>query len=258
MKKQNIIALSLFAIFYISFGFLLYLNQERIVYQPFPQDFGSCERFAEADKVTLNGTRMYVHGTNKPTVVLYHGNAGSACDRDLYAHLFTQAGYGYVIVEYAGYSNDSRTPTHNLIKEDVRNVIKHLNSEDISNISIVGESIGTGAASYHTSLQVPEKLILISPFTDLHDIARNRFWFYPTSLLVDNAFDNQAALQNYKGEVLIIHGNNDSIIPFKLGKELYNELLAEKEFITINEAGHNNLFSYQQTHAAIQEFLAQE
>ena len=258
MKKRNVVALSIFAIFYISFGTLLTLNQEKVVYQPFPQDFNSCERFTNAEKVTFNGTRMYVHNTDKPVAVLYHGNAGSACDRDLYANLFTQAGYSYVIVEYAGYSNDSRTPTHNLVKEDVRNVVEYLDSKNISNISIVGESIGTGAASYHASLQAPEKLILVSPFTDLYDIARNRFWFYPTSLLVDNAFDNQAALQNYESKLLIIHGSKDSIIPFKLGKELFDGLSAEKEFVTIEGAGHNDLFSYQQTHVVIQEFLTQE
>lgn len=258
MKKRNLIALSIFAIFYISFGILLTLNQEKVVYQPFSQDFDSCNRLTEAERIIFNGTRMYVYETDRPTVVLYHGNAGSACDRDLYANLFTQAGYGYVIVEYAGYSNDNRTPSHSLIKEDVQNVIKYLTSENISDITVIGESIGTGVASYHTSLQAPEKLILVSPFTDLHDIARNRFWFYPTFLLVNNAFDNQTALQNYKNEVLFIHGDKDSLIPHKLGQNLFDGLTTEKDFVIVEGAGHNDLFSYQQTHAAIQEFLRQE
>ena len=258
MQKRNIIALSIFAIFYISFGILLTVNQERVVYQPFVQDFDSCERFAIAQKVTLNGTRMYVRDTEKPVAVLYHGNAGSACDRDLYANLFTQAGYGYIIVEYTGYSNDSQTPTHDAVKDDVKNVIEYLEGENIENVSVAGESIGSGVASYHTSLQPPERLVLISPFTDLHDVARNRFWFYPTSLLVDNAFDNQTALQNYAGEILIVHGDNDSVIPYELGKELFDSLETEKELVTVKGAGHNDLFHYQQTHVAIQEFLVQE
>lgn len=247
-----------FCFFYISFGILLTFNQEKIIYQPFPQDFHSCDRFAEAEKVTFNGTRMYVHDTHKHIAVLYHGNAGSACDRDLYANVFTQAGLGYVIVEYAGYSNDSRTPSHDRSKEDVRNVIGYLREENISNISIVGESIGAGAASYHTSLQAPKKLILVSPFTDLHDIARNRFWFYPTSLLVDNAFDNQTALQSYEGNVLIVHGDNDTLIPHKLGQVLFDGISTEKAFVLIDGAGHNDLFRHQQTYTAIREFLTQE
>ena len=258
MKKRNIFALSIFVIFYISFGVFLTLSQESIVYQPFPQDFDACLNFPEAQRVTFNGTRMYVHDTHKPTAVLYHGNAGSACDRVYFATLFAQAGYGYVVVEYAGYSNDARSPTHDLIKQDVKNIVEYLETENISPVTVVGESIGTGAASYHASLKAPGKLLLITPFTDLADIAKDRFWFYPTSLLVDNAFDNELNLQNYLGETLIIHGDTDSLIPYALGQTLFAGLPGEKTFITITGAGHNNLFFYPETSTAILEFLSKK
>jgi len=198
MKKRNIVALAIFALFYISFGVFLTLNQEKIVYHPFEQDFASCSNFASAEKITYQGTRMYVSTTTGPTVVLYHGNAGSACDRYFYAAQFVQAGYGYIIVEYAGFSNDPREPSHELIKQDVGNVIAYLQSENTEESIVVGESIGTGFATHHARLHPPERLLLISPFTNLSDIAKERFWFYPTSLLVDNALDNVASLKNYK------------------------------------------------------------
>jgi len=255
MQRKNSIALGIFVLFYISFGAYLTLNQERIVYQPFPQDFDSCAALPDAERVTFNGTRMYVYKTDKQTVILYHGNAGSACDRALYANLFSQAGYGYILVEYAGYSNDPLPPTHNRIKNDVRNVIAYTQTEEITSITLVGESLGTAVASYHTSLQAPEKLLLISAFTDLTDIAGDRFWFYPTSLMVDNAFDNVTALQNYTGATLFIHGGNDTLSPIKLATQLYGSLPSDKKFVTIPGAGHNNLFAHQETYDAIAAFL---
>ncbi len=258
MKKRNLIALSIFVIFYISFGIFLTLNQEKVVYHPFPQDFQSCSNFVEAEKITYQGTRMYVSTTTGPTVVLYHGNAGSACDRDFYAAQFVQAEHGYIIVEYAGFSNDAREPSHELIKQDVENVISYLKSENIEKVIVAGESIGTGFATYHASLAPPERLLLISPFTNLSDIAKERFWFYPTSLLVDNALDNVESIKNYSGEVTIIHGAEDSIIPHKLGQRLFESILSEKNFITITGVGHNDLFTVQQTYTAIQDFLTQE
>lgn len=162
-------------IFYILYGIILTLFQEKIIYLPSTQDFSNCEYFVNAKKVNFNGTRMYVQDTDKPAVVLYHGNAGSACDRSVYADIFTQAGYGYIIVEYTGFSNEEATPTHEAIKHNVQGVISYLKENNISNISVVGESIGTGIASYHTSLYAPDKLLLISPFTDLDDVAKNRF-----------------------------------------------------------------------------------
>lgn len=256
MKKRNVIAISIFLVFYVSFGAYLYLNQEKIVYQPFAQDFKSCHDFSKAEKVTYRDTRMYVkkNGT-EPVVVLYHGNAGSACDRAFYAELFSNAGYGYIIVEYAGYSNDTRIPSHDLVKRDVKHVVSYVENQGIESVIVVGESIGTGAAAYHASITPPDKLLLISPFTDLLAIARNRFWFYPTSILVDNAFNNVAALDTYRGEVTIIHGMRDTIIPYKLGDQLFQSLQATKKLVSIENAGHNDLFHYEDTYTAVNEFL---
>lgn len=258
MKKRNYIALSLFALFYIAFGLVLTLNQEKIVYQPFFQDFDSCPDLSAAERVTYQGTRMYVSTTTGPVVVLYHGNAGSACDRAFYTQFFTNAGYGYVLVEYAGFSNDPREPSHELIKQDVRNVISYLQTTKINGVAIVGESIGTGFAAYHASLAPPQKLLLITPFTDLLDIAKERFWFYPTTFMVDNALDNTVALENYRGKVTIIHGENDLIIPYRYGQRLFDSLSTEKEFVTIIGSGHNDLFTHQETYVAFQDFLTQE
>jgi esterase/lipase len=258
MKKRNKIALSIFVVFYISFGVFITLNQESIVYHPFPQDFVSCPGFEEAKKVTYQGTRMYVSETSGPTAVLYHGNAGSACNRDFYANLFTQANYSYIIVEYAGFSNDVQSPSHELIKQDVKNVISYLEKENVERVVVVGESIGTGFAAYHASIAPPKELLLISPFTDLKDVARGRFWFYPTSLLVDNALDNIEALHTYTGEVTIIHGTEDKIIPYKLGEKLYNSIQTEKNITPVQDAGHNNLFTFEETYSAINEFLELE
>ena len=258
MKKRDKIALSIFAIFYITFGILITIKQESIVYHPNSQDFYDCPAFQAADKVTHNGTRMYVQSSNKPTVVLYHGNAGSACDRAFYTNMFTSAGYGYIVVEYAGYSAGKSQPSHELIKQDVQNVVNYLSENDITNVTVAGESIGTGAATHHASLQAPNKLILISPFTNLLDIAKSRFWFYPTSRLVDNAFDNGTALEAYENEILIIHGNEDNIIPYKLGDSLFSDLTVEKTLVTIDGAGHNNLFMYPETYQAITDFLTKK
>lgn len=258
MKKRNVTAISFFAIFYIGFGFFLYINQERVIYRPFPQDFLSCERFSDVEKVTYRDTRMYVsqNTTTNGFVVLYHGNAGSACDRAFYADLFSNAGYGYIIVEYAGYSNDIRKTTHELIKTDVQNVIDYAEASNRIITTVVGESIGSGPATYHTSLSAPDRLLLITPFTDLTDLAQDRFWFYPAGLLVDNAFDNTEKLADYNGTVGIIHGTDDSVIPFRLGRKLYESIGSEKVLYSIETANHNNLFNYSETYTAIFNFLA--
>lgn len=242
-------------LFYISFGVVITAFQESIVYHPDGQSFTGCPAFKDSKKVEYKGTRMYIKDISKPTIVLYHGNAGSACDRSFYIDIFTQSGYGYIVVEYAGYSNDTKKPSHDLIKKDVQNVLSYIDENKITNITVLGESIGTGAASYHTSQKPPEKLILISPFTSLADIAANTFWFYPTRFMVDNAFDNIRALNSFSGKILVVHGNKDEVIPYKLGVKLFGTLNPKNTFVTINDGGHNDLFTYSETYSAITDFL---
>jgi pimeloyl-ACP methyl ester carboxylesterase len=256
MRRRNVFALLLGFSFYVGFGWWLTINQEQIVYQPWSHDFANCPALATAERVTHQGTRLYVANTDGPTVVLYHGNAGSACDRAFLAEQFTAAGYGYILVVYAGYSNDPVPPTHERIRQDVQNVIDYLKTNNIGPVAVVGESIGAGVAAYHTSLLPPERLLLISPFTNLADVAATRFWFYPTRHLVDNAYDVERDLATFPGPTTIIHGTNDRIIPFRLGETLYHSLTGTKTLVPITDAHHNNLFTSPATYRALAEFLA--
>lgn len=251
------IAIGFFLIFYIGFGVFLALKQESIIYQPFAQDFDDCPTLAGAEKITHDGTRMYYHDNGNMLMVVYHGNAGSACDRAFLATLAEQAGYSYLLPEYAGYSNDSQKPSHEAIKKDVEHVVDFINSDDFDHVVVYGESIGTGAASYHSSLQPPSKLILLAPFTNLVDIARERFWFYPSALFVDNAFDNMELLSKYRGQVLIAHGENDDIIPLPIGMQLFDAVPSrEKQFVTIAGAGHNTVYESPEFYDALRAFLS--
>lgn len=256
MKRQLKIAFLLAGIFYVLFGVFITLYQEKIIYQPSSRDFASCIDFKDAEKVEYNGTRMYVSEGKRGVVILYHGNAGSACDRYFYAELFKNEGYGYIIPEYVGYGDDVHKPSHEYIKKDVINVVSYVAKKEYKNIIVVGESIGTGMASFHVSLSSPNKVLLISPFTSILDIAKSRFWFYPVVLMVDNQFDNTSLLNKYYGQIEIIHGNRDNVIPQNIGRKLYSSLVSKnKEFVSVEGFGHNDLFMTDSTYTAIRKFL---
>lgn len=255
MRTRNLIALGVFAVFYVTFGAYLTMNQEQVVYQPSAQDFDTCPTLATAERVNHRGTRMYLSGTDRPLAILYHGNAGSACDRAFYAQTFLAMGYDFLLVEYAGYSNDPLPPSHDRIKADVEHVIDFLSERTPPSVTLIGESIGTGVAAYHAALAPPERILLIAPFTDLHDLARDRFWFYPTNWLVVNAFDTVENLSDFRGPITIIHGTEDRIIPFHHGRRLRDSLRTTVTLTPIEGAGHNDLFLFPETFQALEEFL---
>jgi hypothetical protein len=241
---------------YVVYGAYLTFMQERIAYQPTSQDFFVCGGLAQAEKITYQGTRMYFKDNGPRIVVLYHGNFGSACDRAFYAGLFEEEGYSYLLPEYAGYSNDSLKPSHELLKKDVENTISFLKERNFSEVAVIGESVGNSFAAYHVSLMAPQRILLISPFIDFLSIAEAHYGYYPVSLLVKNPFDNIRLIGDFSEKVTLMHGEKDDIIPLSLGKKLFESLVVpHKELIVIPGVGHNDLFAAEESWQVIRDFL---
>lgn len=255
-RRRNVIAIGAFLLFYVAFGAHATAFQERIAYHPGSRDFADCPELSDAEQVSFKGTRMYVHDTGGRFAVIYHGNAGTACDRAFIADVFVKAGYSYALPEYAGYAGGEGFPSHERVKEDVKNVVSYLKTLGRGASVVFGESIGTGAASYHASLASVDRIVLVSPFTDLAAVARRHFWYYPTAWLVDDAFDNEALLAGFSGRALIVHGDADATVPVVLGKELFASLDAkQKRLSIIPGAGHDDLYDFPETLAAIKNFI---
>ena len=241
---------------YLVYGTYLTLMQERIVYQPTAQNFSICDGLARAEKITYQGTRMYFKDNGPRIVVLYHGNFGSACDRAFYAGFFEEVGYSYLLPEYAGYSNDTVRPSHELLKKDVEHTVAFLKERKFSDVAVVGESVGNSFAAYHVSLLPPQRLMLISPFRNLAAIARVHYWYYPVSLLIKTPLDNEHLIGDFQGKVVFMHGEKDDIIPLKLGQNLFANISSpQKEFVVIKGLGHNDLFAAEESWQTIRGFL---
>lgn len=192
--------------------------------------------------------------------VLYHGNAGSACDRDLLVDMLISSDYSVILPEYTGFGEDGRDATHAGIRSNVLDVIRYVAHENIDIALVVGESIGTGPAVMHSTYSnktYVANTALITPFTSLSDLASSIYWFFPTSFLVENAWDNHAVIGMYAGRLLIVHGEKDEIIPIHQAKDLCQSAGAasEKECLFIEDAMHNTILSFPESRQGIEQFI---
>jgi len=231
-------------VIYVLFGIYLFLNQKSMIYFPDKQDFESCSGFSDYQKINHSRTRFYFkEGSNEKVIIYYHGNAGSACDRSYFRSTFEKSDASLIFVEYAGYSNDEVKPSKNLILKDVENIRDYIREKSFNNIIIYGQSVGSGAASYHASLGNVDTLILATPFSKLSDVAQAAYKIYPAKLLLKEEYDNTKWLQNYQGRMLILHGDSDRIIPSKLSKKLFESVPSQnKEYFSVRGYGHNDIW----------------
>ena len=53
------------------------------------------------------------------------------------------------------------------------------------------------------------------------DAARKFYPYIPVELLLKDKFDNKKKIKNINFPILIMHGENDQIVPFDMGKKMY-------------------------------------
>jgi len=246
-----------FMVIYLFFGLFLFFSQKSMLYYPDNQDFENCSGFNDYQKLNFNGTRFYYkQGPLDNVVVYYHGNAGSACDRSYFKSFFEQSNSSVIFVEYAGYSSDDIKPSKKLILRDVDNINGFIKENSFKNVIVYGQSIGSGAASYHSFVGDVNSLILVGSFSSLEDIVQSKYIIYPASILLREKYNNVKWLQGFEGNVIILHGDSDQAIPHRFSQKLFNEITTEKkEYVLINGKGHNDIWNSPIFREKIVEFI---
>ena len=88
-------------------------------------------------------------------------------------------------------------------------------------IILYGESLGTGIAIQIAQNKRFAGLILETPFTSMIDVAKNVYPYIPVGLLLKDRYENDKKIKNINIPVLVMHGEEDQIVPFKMGKKIY-------------------------------------
>ena len=202
------------------------------------------EEFFVSTEDHLNIHSLYLPLANADKLLIYfHGNAGNIYHRIPDLIQLQRFGVSVVGVSYRGYGKSEGSPSEEGIYQDGNAVFKYVTEElgvSIDNIIVFGRSIGTAAAINIAKNRGIKGLILVTPLTSGKAHAKaSGLWLF--SSLAGDSFNNLSKIKHIKAPLLVIHGTNDHVIPFSMGKEIFNNAKTKKRFIKIEGAGHNNL-----------------
>ncbi len=201
------------------------------------------ERFIDTeDRVRIQ--LLYLPSTGSGRVLIYfHGNAGNIYHRIPDLLQLQRFGINVMGVSYRGYGKSGGAPSEEGIYQDGEAVFDYATEVlgfPQSEIIIFGRSIGTTVAINSAKNRAIGGLILVTPLTSAkaHAKAVGLGFLSP---LAGDAFDNVTRIKEVKVPLLVIHGTDDRVIPFSMGRQLFDSAQTKKQFITIEGAGHNNL-----------------
>jgi alpha-beta hydrolase superfamily lysophospholipase len=237
---------------FAAFCLLLYWRQEGMLFFPEQASLEAVRREAQAagfrlwPEATVDYRALLAEpaGEARGTCLVWHGNAGSARQRDYLAAPLLKLGWRVVVVEYPGYGARPRGSLREraLIAEaraltaDIR---RHLGGPVI----VIGESLGAAmAAAVAGDPAAPVSgVLLFTPWFDLAGVARVHYPWLPVGLLLRDRFDNAVALRDYRGPVLVVTAGDDEIIPAVEGRRLFQALATPaKRLHEIPGAWHND------------------
>jgi len=172
-----------------------------------------------------------------PTIVFFHGNGADRRDFLRQGDHFRQRGWGVVLASYRGYSGNPGAPTEAGVLDDARATVAAV-APRVGPIIIWGHSLGSGVASQLASEGRAAGLVLESPFTSLTDVAARVAPLLPMRLIILDRFDTKSRIERIKVPVLIIHGVDDRVVPFSMGRDLTARLGSRATFVRMEGVGH--------------------
>jgi pimeloyl-ACP methyl ester carboxylesterase len=227
---------------------------------------GVCPVSVEVEPGVSIGGRLYPASRESPAILFFHGNGEIAADYDNLAPLYTRLDITLLVMDYRGYGDSSGTPTAATLLTDAVAVWESLgrileaNNLAPSRTYVMGRSLGSAAAievAQHATEGLAG-LIVESGFADTFGLLAR------LGVRVRGADENRdgfrclSKIAHITTRTLIIHGQEDVLIPPSDGRALYARSAAsDRQWVLIPDAGHNDLMAVgmPEYFEAIREFV---
>ncbi|MFA5900630.1 MAG: alpha/beta hydrolase [Hyphomicrobium sp.] len=227
-----------------------FILQRRLMYFPDPERIspasfnlaGVKERIID----TPDGARLiswYAPAApGQPTILYLHGNAGNLASRSERVRRYIARGYGVLFLSYRSYGGSTGTPSEAANVADARLAYDALIKDgvDPEDIIVYGESLGTGVAVQLASGNDIGGLVLDAPYTTIVDVAALAYPYLPVRPFIFDRYESTRYLPRVRAPLLVLHGEEDRVIPVQMGKAIYAAANAPKEIATFPRAGHSD------------------
>lgn len=244
--------LFLAALTYLGVIVLLMFLENRLVYprttaaqhwEPAPTDEIQDIEIESADGTLIHAWYLH-HPTSKGALLHLHGNAGNLSHRGrILVRLRETLNVSALIIDYPGYGKSGGSPSEQGCYDAADAAYTWLTSAkkyEGENVLIFGKSLGGGVGVELATRRPHRALVLIKTFTSAPDVGASFYPWLPVRWVMRNRFNSLERIQQIKTPVYIAHGDRDRIVPFKLGKRLFEAATEPKAFKVLAGQDHND------------------
>ena len=234
LKRRNFLLEVIIGVIliYLSILVLLFIFQRNLMYLPEENNYSGDKIKVDIEKVKINtsdnldllGWFHKIDLKKFKTILYFHGNAGKLENRIHKLNHFKDMEVNFLIIAWRGFSGNKGKPSEKGLYIDGNSATKWLKNLGLNEEDIIlyGESLGTGIATEIAQNSNFAGLILETPFTSMVDAAKNVYPYIPVGLLLKDRYENYKKIKNINIPILVMHGEADQIVPFRMGKKIYD------------------------------------
>jgi uncharacterized protein len=192
------------------------------------------------------GYRGYISAAEirdaKGTIIVFHGNAGTAADRDYYLPALGALGYRVILAEYPGYGRREGKLGEESFVIDARETLRIAAEVYPGPVYLLGESLGCGIAAgvaRESSVKIAG-IVLVTPWNTLLAVAKDHYPYLPVGWFMKDRYDNAENLKSFPQRIAVVGAERDEVVPVRHARELFALLPKDKKMWTIRGVGHND------------------
>jgi len=176
-------------------------------------------------------------------VVYFHGNLGNLSTwTDILTGIWRQD-FDLVAFDYRGYGLSTGAPSERGLYQDVEAVLDVVHREmRRANVPLIywGRSLGTTMAAYAANVRTPDGIVLEAGFPSLRAMLAEKPLLRMLSWFSSYRFPAGHWISRVRVPALVLHGDNDRVVPYRVGCRLYRHAQHPKRFVRICGGDHND------------------
>ena len=253
----------LLLIAYAAICAILYSQQTKLLYFPqaeqpdVPKIYRELEMEFTNGDISLHGWGNIRNVNSQNPVIIYYGGNGDEASRNL--PLMAQFGVqNFFLINYRGYGRSEGEPEEQDLKDDALFVFDEVSKQyglDSDSIILMGRSLGSGIATYVASEREVAKVVLVTPYDSIVNVASKRFPLFPVSLLMHQRFESNKLAPLIEEPVLCLIAEYDQIIPNYHAHQLCDAWKGDVQKQTLAKTNHNNISGHPGFARAISSFV---